>query len=147
MGNLNNGSQSKVYIDGVFDLLHYGHANILKKAKMCGAHLMVGVLSDETVASYKRKPIMNMDERAQIISQLSVVDSVLTNAPLAITRDFINEHSIDVVVHGNDAQGSTLNEWFRDPIEMGIYVSVPYTDGISTTEIINRIGKHFGHER
>lgn len=137
----------KVYIDGVFDLFHYGHVNILKQAKSCGTHLMVGVLSDQTVASYKRKPIMTLEERAHIISNLAMVDSVLTDAPLAITRKFIEEHSIDVVVHGSDAQGSTLTEWFQDPIEMGIYVSVPYTDGISTTDIINRVGKHLAHEQ
>ncbi len=69
------------------------------------------------------------------------VDEVLVGAPLRLTEEMIKEHRIDIVVHGDDFNESTLHDQYEIPIKMGIFRSVPYTEGISTTDIINRIEK------
>ena len=56
-------SQKIVYVDMVGDLFHYGHVEILRRAREKGDRLLVGVHSDETVMQYKRKPICSMSER------------------------------------------------------------------------------------
>lgn len=58
---------TRIYIDMVGDLFHYGHVNALKQCKDEGDYLIVGVHSDKTVESYKRTPILNMDERIGVI--------------------------------------------------------------------------------
>jgi cytidyltransferase-like protein len=123
----------------VADLFHYGHVNFLKQASRHGDFLLVGVHADETVESYKRKPILTMEERVASVEGCRYVDEVIPNAPLEITREWIDKHKIDLIIHGDDVAPEVRDAWYRVPIEMGIYQSVGYTAGISTTELISRI--------
>ena len=123
----------------VADLFHYGHVNFLRQARAHGDFLLVGVHADETVESYKRTPILSMAERIASVEGCRYVDEVVSNAPLEITREWIEQHNIDVILHGDDVSPETRNTWYAVPIKMGIYKSVGYTEGISTTELISRI--------
>ena len=53
----------RVYMDGCFDLMHYGHANALRQAKLLGNQLVVGVVSDEEIVANKGPPVLSMEER------------------------------------------------------------------------------------
>lgn len=53
----------RVYMDGCFDLMHYGHANALRQAKALGDELVVGVVSDEEIIANKGPPVLSMEER------------------------------------------------------------------------------------
>jgi len=53
----------RVYMDGCFDLMHYGHANALRQAKSLGDQLVVGVVSDEEIVRNKGPPVLSMEER------------------------------------------------------------------------------------
>ena len=128
----------RIYVDMVADLFHYGHVNLLKKARECGDYLLVGIHSDEVVESYKRKPILTIKERMATVAACRYVDKVIPDAPLIVTHDWIEENEIDVVVHGNDFTNDMRDICYKVPIEMGIYKEVTYTPGISTTEIIAR---------
>lgn len=130
---------TRVYVDMVADLFHYGHVNFLRQAKLQGDFLLVGVHSDETVANYKRNPILSMEERVLSVAGCRYVDEVVPNAPLEITLDWIEKHNIDLIIHGDDVAPEVRDAWYGVPIEMGIYKSVGYTAGISTTELISRI--------
>ena len=123
----------------VADLFHYGHVNFLKQASRHGDFLLVGIHADETVESYKRKPILTMEERVASVEGCRYVDEVVPNAPLEITREWIDKHKIDLIIHGDDVAPEVRDAWYGVPIEMGIYQSVGYTAGISTTELISRI--------
>ncbi len=123
----------------VADLFHYGHVNFLKQASTHGDFLLVGVHADKTVESYKRRPILSMAERIASVEGCRYVDEVVPNAPLEITREWIAQHNIDLILHGDDVSPKTRDTWYGVPIEMGIYKSVVYTAGISTTELISRI--------
>ncbi len=130
---------TRVYVDMVADLFHYGHVNFLRLAREHGDYLMVGVHADETVMSYKRCPILSMEERVASVERCRYVDEVVSNAPLTINRAWIEQHDIDLIVHGDDLSSEMEKLWYKTPIEMGIYRSVSYTRGISTTDIIARI--------
>jgi len=129
----------RVYVDMVADIFHYGHINFLKQAKKQGDFLIVGIHSDETVKSYKRLPILNMQERIKSVSECKYVDQVVADAPLHITKEWIAKHDIDLVVHGDDSSAESLKLMYGIPISMGIFKAIPYTKGISTSDIIKRI--------
>lgn len=129
---------TRVYIDMVADLFHVGHLNIIKKAKKMGDVLIVGIHSDEDVKSYKRTPIICHDQRVEIIKSIKYVDEVIENAPLSITKDFLDKNKINIVVHGDDKSAS-ISDQHKYIIDNNIIKYVNYTKGISTSCIINRI--------
>ena len=85
---------TRVYVDMVADLFHYGHANFLKQARQFGDFLIVGIHSDKVVEGYKRPPIMSMQERIDTVSSCRYVDEVLPNAPLTIDQNSDTPKSI-----------------------------------------------------
>ena len=129
----------RVYADMVADLFHWGHVEFLRHAREFGDELVVGVHNDEDCASYKRYPVMTMDERVRMVGTCSYVDEVLPNAPLQVTDEWIDRHGIDLVVHGDDLSDEQLEFWYGVPIARGMFKTVSYTPGISTTEIVRRI--------
>ena len=130
---------TRVYVDMVADLFHYGHANFLKQARQFGDFLIVGIHSAKVVEGYKRPPIMSMQERIDTVSSCRYVDEVLPNAPLTIDQKWISVHNIDLVVHGDDFSDEMKKMCDKTPIDLGIFRLVSYTPGVSTTEIIKRI--------
>jgi cytidyltransferase-like protein len=129
----------RVYADIVGDMLHLGHVEFFKKARSFGDYLVIGVLSDEDVASYKRVPILTLEERVAMIKACRYVDEVIVAPPLRTTEEWLKEHQIDVVVHGDDFNPDLLMDQYGAPLRMGIFKAVPYTLGISSTNIIERI--------
>ena len=130
----------RVYCDVVGDLFHTGHLNLFRQAREHGSFLIVGVHSDKSVESYKRKPIYSENERYSLISNCKLVDQIIEDAPLTISKEFILDNNIDVVVHGND-KNPQFKIQHKVPLDMGIMRYVEYTKGISTSEIIDRIKK------
>lgn len=128
----------RVYTNMVGDLFHWGHARFLERARALGTELIVGVHSDDDVASFKRVPIMRHDERVKVIAACRWVDHVLVDCPLVITNELLDAHEIDFVVHGDDFSPEVLDVVYRVPLNRGIMRTVPYTPGISTSEIIER---------
>ena len=133
---------TRVYVDMVADLFHYGHANFLRQAKQFGDHLIVGIHSDEVVKEYKRTPILTMRERVDTVSSCRYVDEVISDAPLVVDLKWLNTHRIDLVVHGDDFSEHMKQLCYKVPIDLGILRLVSYTSSISTTEIIQRIERH-----
>ena len=129
---------TRVYVDMVADLFHYGHVAFLKQAHAFGDHLLVGICSDEAVRANKRVPILKMEERAAAVAGCRYVDEVLPDAPWIMDRAWIETHNIDLVVHGDDYSPEQIEHVYGVPIAMGIFRTVPYTPSISTTEIIRR---------
>lgn len=135
---------TRVYVDMVADLFHFGHVEFLRRAREHGDELLVGVHSDADVASYKRSPLLTMDERIRVVEGCRWVDRVVGNAPLVIDREWIEGHAIDVVVHGDDFGDEALQHFYAVPLELGMLRTVPYTNGISTTEILRRLRERSG---
>jgi len=123
----------------VGDLFHAGHVALLRAARGHGDHLVVGVLSDESAAAYKRRPIMTLPERVAVIEACRYVDQVVADAPLVVDDDFLTTHRIDVVVHGDDLDPKAAATVYPAPLAAGRLRYVPRTSGISTTQLIQRV--------
>lgn len=139
----------RVLVLGTFDLLHPGHLEFLWQAAKHGDSLVVALNTDEFVNEYKRPPIMTYQERARMLRALRIVDDVFPNfggydSKPAITH--AQKRAMDplVIVHGDDWTGAAYlkqldvtQDWLD---QRGITIEyVPYTEGVSTTDIIRRI--------
>lgn len=137
-------SPPRVYVSVVCDLFHAGHVRMLKAAKQAAGPdtvVVVGVCGD-ALASRKRKPIMNMSERAEVVRACRYVDEVVEDAPYVTTLEFLGELRIDHVVHGNDLADDQYEEFYPGLLSQdGMLIKIPYSDGISTASIIQRIQK------
>jgi len=134
----------KVYMDGVFDLFHRGHLEAIKKVKKeagIDGIVMIGVVSDKDAKSYKRWPIISETDRVEIISNVKDVDEVIFPCPMKVTKEFIDKHQIDLVVHGFADKNDFNNQkdFFKEIIDLGKFKVQEYYNGSSTTEIINKI--------
>lgn len=139
MAKAEQAKKTVVYVDMVADMFHPGHVAFLKKAKEQGDYLIVGLVSDADAASYKREPIMTLAERAIMVKSCCYVDEVIEACPLAITNELIDEKRVDLVVHGDDFNPEAIKTFYQAAIDRGIFKTVPYTPGISTSEIIKRL--------
>lgn len=131
--------ESKViYTAGIWDLLHWGHISFLGRAKELGDYLLVGVHTDEVALSYKRKPILCLEERMKMILALKMIDEVvIAPAHKDVDKNFFDKHSISIQVHAEIPEKDKL--WMHKyQIENALMKYIPYTEGISTTEIIDR---------
>src|SRR5579862_374406 len=129
----------RIYASMVADLFHYGHVNFLKQAHALGTHVIVGLISDDIAAAYKRKPILSQEERAKVMAGCKYVNEIILDAPLTPTKEFLELHNIDFVIHGDDFTEEKLYTYFADPMALNIMRITSYTKGISTSDIIERI--------
>ncbi len=128
----------RVYADMTADLFHYGHVEFLKQARALGDYLLVGIHGDDEVEANKRRPILTLDERVKSVAGCRWVDEVISDAPWKFDPSWIEKYRIDLVVHGDDYSSEQAESSHEVPIRLGILRMVPYTPGISTTEIIRR---------
>lgn len=131
---------SLVFTNGCFDLLHPGHVRYLKQARALGDALAVALNSDASVRALKgpNRPILNQQERAEIMAALESVDYVVVfddQTPRALIAALVP----DVLVKGGDWEIDQIVG--RDEVEAagGKVLSLPYVEGSSTTDIIGRI--------
>ena len=129
----------RVLVMMVADLFHSGHIEFLKKAHKFGDEVVVGLFNDEDCVGYKRLPVMTLEERANVVGACCLVDEVIKGVPVVAQKEFLEKHNIDLVVHGDDFSSTKMQKYYKVPVEMGIMRTVPYTKGISTTEILGRI--------
>ncbi|MCK5539046.1 MAG: phosphoenolpyruvate mutase [Bacteroidales bacterium] len=139
-------NRKKVYVGMSADLIHPGHLNILKEASKLG-DVIVGVLTDKAIASYKRLPTLKFEQRKLIIESIKGVTEVIPQNELDYSIN-LRKVKPDFVVHGDDWKDGvqkkvrqkvidTLDEWG------GKLHEVPYTKGISSTKL-NQAVKEIG---
>lgn len=121
----------KVITYGTFDLLHYGHVRLLKRARELGDYLIVGLSTDEFNAFEKHKEAYNTyAERKFILDAIRYVDEVIPEKSWDQKAADVQKYGIDTFVMGNDWQGKFD---FLKPYCKVVYLS--RTPGISTTKI------------
>ncbi|WP_395656213.1 adenylyltransferase/cytidyltransferase family protein [Nocardioides sp.] len=130
---------TRVYVDMVGDLFHAGHVALLRAASELGDQLVVGVLSDEAAEEYKRRPIMTLEERVAVVGACRYVDEVVPGAPLRLTPEFLAEHDIALVVHGDDLDAAAAADVSGPAVATGRLRLVPRDGAVSTTELIARV--------
>lgn len=134
----------RVYMDGCFDAMHFGHANALRQAKALGDVLVVGINSSEEILKHKGPPVMTDEERRIAVSSVKWVDEVLTNVPYVVTPHFletlIKSHHIDIIAHGDDpCVGADGRDAYEAVKRMGCFRTVKRTEGVSSTDIVGRM--------
>jgi len=133
----------RVYTDGIYDLFHRGHVESINQCKSLypNTYLIVGVINDNDATNYKRKPIYNESDRYKIIENLKSVNKMIPNAPLQLTKEFLDENEIDMVVHGlaNPEDANKQEDFYTVAKEMNKFKEVSYYKGVSTTDIIDKI--------
>lgn len=123
------------YVAG--DLPHYGHLKAMQQAKELGDYLIVGVLTDEAIEAYKRKPIIPFNERFEIFANWKCVNAVVPQYNVDPT-DNLKLYQPDIVVHGDDWDENFLGaEYMRSIGKKAIRTK--YYPGQSTTKIIQTI--------
>ena len=134
----------RIYIDGIFDLFHKGHVLHFKKIKELDDQenqVIVGIISDEDAANYKRKPIYDEEHRKILIESCKYVDEVIVDAPLVIDELFLEKHQIDLVCHAfmNKEDEEKQSEFFKIPIKLNKFRAIDYYSPISTSLLLNEI--------
>jgi choline-phosphate cytidylyltransferase len=133
----------RIYADGVFDVLHHGHARVFEQAKTMfdDVYLIVGIHSDEDVHKMKGPTVMTYTERSSMLRHIKWIDEVVEHAPWRITHDFIKEHAIDFVAHDGEPYASLdmTEDLYHVPKTLNIFRSTQRTVGISTTDLVQRI--------
>jgi len=129
-----------VFTNGVFDLLHPGHVDVLLGARRLGDALIVGVNSDSSVRRLKGpdRPIRSTAERSYVLAALQAVDAVVAfdeDTP----RELIVRLSPDILVKGGDYAESTVVGAAEVRAKGGRVVIIPLTPGHSTTSTIERL--------
>jgi rfaE bifunctional protein nucleotidyltransferase chain/domain len=129
-----------VFTNGVFDLLHAGHVDLLLAARQRGDVLVVGLNTDASVRRLKgpTRPMRTQAERAYVIAALAMVDAVVLfdqDTPLALIRAL----EPDVLVKGGDYTEATIVGAPDVRARGGDVVVVPLTPGQSTTSIIEKL--------
>ncbi|CAH0729859.1 unnamed protein product, partial [Brenthis ino] len=138
--NKNNKQQIRVWCDGCYDMVHFGHANSLRQAKALGGVLIVGVHTDEEIAKHKGPPVFTQEERYKMVRAIKWVDQVVEGAPYVTTLETLDKYQCDFCVHGDDitvtADGVDTYHLVK---EAGRYREVKRTAGVSTTDLVGRM--------
>ncbi|MBM7690860.1 glycerol-3-phosphate cytidylyltransferase [Peribacillus deserti] len=120
----------KVITYGTFDLLHWGHINLLQRARELGDYLIVAISTDEFNDIKNKKAYHSFENRKKILESIRYVDKVIPEENWAQKKEDIIREGVDVFVMGDDWEGHF--DELRDYCEV---VYLPRTVGISTTKI------------
>lgn len=140
--SVNNGGRReiRVWCDGCYDMVHFGHANSLRQAKALGDKLIVGVHTDAEITKHKGPPVFTEQERYKMVRGIKWVDEVIEGAPYVTTLETLDKYDCDFCVHGDDitmtADGVDTYHLVK---EAKRYKEVSRTAGISTTDLVGRM--------
>ena len=139
---IENKKSKKVYIAMSADLIHQGHVNIIAEGCKLGK-VIIGLLTDKAIASYKRLPLIAFDERKLIVENLKGVEKVIPQTTLDYVPN-LKKIKPDYVVHGDDWKTGIQREVRQCVIDIlaewgGKLVEPKYTEGISSTDLITAV--------
>ena len=134
----------KIYTGGTFDLPHAGHVNFLRKCAQLG-NVYVSLNTDEFIEEYKGKPpVMTFNERYEVLTEYRSVHVIMSNDGGADSKEAILQVRPDIIAIGSDwarkdyyKQMGFTQDWLDQHGISLIYI--PYTEGISSTEIKRRL--------
>ena len=142
-GSLGSGfgpAEITAHTEGVFDCLHFGHLELLKRMKGIFDKVFVSITTDKVLSTYKKDPPINsFDKRKEMLEKCRYVDGVI-GAPKdsVISCEFMDENNLDYVVHGktNDV---FLNNWYSEPLAENRMILLEETPGIRTQDIKDQL--------
>ncbi|GIY61644.1 ethanolamine-phosphate cytidylyltransferase [Caerostris extrusa] len=130
----------RVWCDGCYDMVHFGHANQLRQAKAMGDYLIVGVHTDEEITKHKGPPVFTEQERYKMVRAVKWVDEVVEGAPYITTIDTLDKYDCAFCVHADDITlDADGNDTYRYVKAAGRYKECKRTAGVSTTDLVGRM--------
>ncbi|KAJ3277009.1 Ethanolamine-phosphate cytidylyltransferase [Terramyces sp. JEL0728] len=130
----------RIWVDGCFDTMHYGHSNALRQAKEMGAYLVVGVHSDAEILKNKGPTVLKNKERYDAVRACKWVDEVVEDAPYLTSIEYLDKYSCDFCVHGDDVTTmSDGTDCYSVVKQAGRYKECKRTIGVSTTDLVKRM--------
>ena len=132
----------RIYTDGIFDCFHYGHAKFLEQCKKMFpyVYLIVGLCSDEDISFEKWKPIMSINERAECLKHCKWCDEIMINVPWVCSIKFLDSINCKYIAHDPEPYPfDDIPDLYAPFKECGRFLPTKRTEGISTTDIIERI--------
>ena len=124
----------KVITYGTFDMLHYGHVNLLRRARALGDYLIVALSSDSFNAIKNKQSFFHYEHRRQMLEAIRYVDLIIPENDWEQKREDIIKHNVNIFVMGNDREGKF--DFLKDICEV---VYLERTPEISTTRIKNHL--------
>lgn len=143
VGAIDKSLNEIVLTNGVFDILHSGHINLLEFAKSQGKRLIVAIDTDERVKTLKgdERPINNLSERIKVVNAIKYVDEVISFSTKEELIDIYNLSGTSLIVRGSEWTEKEIRE--RDSIPKDIKIKIyPHYKNFSTTEIVEKIKKN-----
>ena len=122
---------------GTYDLLHYGHINLLKRAKSLGDYLIVALSTDEFNELKNKAAYHDYETRKLMLESIRYVDLVIPEENWEQKINDVLEYKVDIVVMGSDWKDSDRFEFLKEYCEV-IYLD--RTEGVSTTKIKDELG-------
>jgi len=133
-------AETRVWCDGCYDMVHFGHANSLRQAKAMGDYLVVGVHTDEEITKHKGPPVFTEQERYRMVRAIKWVDEVVEAAPYVTTLETLDRHSCQFCVHGDDiTMTADGTDTYHIVKSSGRYKECQRTQGVSTTNLVGRM--------
>ena len=130
----------RIYMDGVFDIIHSGHFNAFRQAQYLGDLLVCGLNSDADVAKAKGKTLMDIKERSSLAGSSKWIGEVALDTPYTPTISTLDTYNCDYLAHGDDIPTNENGQTIYDDIIAKKRLRVfRRTEGISTTVIIGRL--------
>lgn len=132
----------RVITYGTFDLLHYGHINLLKRAKDLGDYLIVGLSTDEFNLQKDKTSYFDYQQRKILLESIRYVDLVIPEISWEQKREDVKKYYADIFVIGDDWEGKF--DFLKDEGVEVVYL--PRTEEISTTQIKEDLNKTKGRK-
>jgi len=143
--------EDRIWVDGCYDMVHFGHANSLRQAKAMGKYLVVGVHSGEEIALHKGPPVFTDEERYEMVRSIKWVDEVVEAAPYTTQLDVMDKYNCQYCAHGDDLTMDVNGvDTYKKVKDEGRYKEFKRTQGVSTTDLVGRMllatTSHHHHE-
>lgn len=136
----------RMFMDGIFDMTHYGHFRALQQAKQAlpNVYLIAGVSSDADTHRFKGLALMSAAERAEGLLHCRWVDEVVLDSPWVLTEEFLAQYDVDMVAHDalpyvDHSGASASGDVYGHLRATGRFYETARTEGVSTTDLILRI--------
>ncbi|EOB11624.1 Ethanolamine-phosphate cytidylyltransferase [Nosema bombycis CQ1] len=131
---------TKVWLDGCFDLFHWGHANAIRQSRNYGDHIVVGVHPFKDILRHKSLPVMKDEERIEVVKSCKWANEVTLEAPFVTEMSVVRKYGCSLVLHGDDLVTDEKGQDTYHKIKAeGKFKTVQRSSGISTTDIVGRM--------
>lgn len=156
-------NQRRIWVDGIFDIFHFGHTNILRNAlkrsieKYPGKEIVlyIGACGDgQDVKNYKRQPYMNLGERCYAVDlamkellkemkenypDVKISYQIVPNSPVDLDPGLPEKYNLNTMFHGNDFKEADIEKCYGQIMKICDFETLPYTKGVSTTALLKEL--------